>query len=216
MMRRTGALVSGSTTLHYLCGDGESWSLNDLDVYVGDGPAYRDLIQYLLESEGYTLDMSPSLRYTYGYPFKGFLNIHHLSKVKAGKTVSIDVIQSLTDEAVEPILRFHSTLVMNWLSCNSVSIRFAGTLHRQGELSPYGVIWDRDVVTHWRKKYQSQGFVVTNMGGLGLALSLIWWGINSSQPTFLIWSEFIDGMDVYEGMEGLTVQFNCEVSYYIA
>ncbi|KAG8894329.1 hypothetical protein FRB99_001348, partial [Tulasnella sp. 403] len=127
------------------------------------------------------------------------------------KSETIDIIESLTEDPALPISRFHSTLLMNWISCDELSVRFAGTLIRQGEVSPYGY-GPFAMVPNWRKKYISRGFVVTNMGGLSMALPLIYWGTNQPFPVTLSWSEFLDGIDLYGSSNALCVSIIPEIN----
>ncbi|KAG8900993.1 hypothetical protein FRB99_005643 [Tulasnella sp. 403] len=213
LMRHTGTFVSGSAALRFLFADDEGWWPGDLDVYVRSGAACQDVITYLTSHEEYTLDVHGRGRYAHAYPFRGFIAVHHLSRVKGGESLCIDVVESFTDNPLDPIFKFHSTLVMNWLSCDSISIRFAGTLHRQGEVTPYGVTWHIGVSMRWRTKYLERGFIVTNMGGTSRALGFLYthlFGFYDGSE-FLIWSRFLDGIDVYEGANVLSVTFLPEI-----
>ncbi|KAG8924282.1 hypothetical protein FRC02_010533 [Tulasnella sp. 418] len=53
MMRTTGCVISGSTVLSFL--NREQLNPGDLDVYVSNGSSCTQVLQYLVNKEGYTL-----------------------------------------------------------------------------------------------------------------------------------------------------------------
>lgn len=61
---RSGALISGDFALRFLLGARSVWTDSDLDVFVEEGTKLARLECFLVEKEGFTLSVTPQLRWT--------------------------------------------------------------------------------------------------------------------------------------------------------
>lgn len=140
VMRLTGAVISGSWALAFIMGlgDGENWLPKDLDLYVAGGQACKILLGHLMECHDYDLlggyytddiqgiavPLQPPLLYTFS---QGAIKcVFRLERQRFNESTGevvvqyIDVIQSKTDQALDPILGFDQTCVMNWISATGI------------------------------------------------------------------------------------------------
>ena len=124
-MRDTGAVISGSTALHFIFPYAEPpmehCIRHDLDIYVKSMWAY-DVVRHLATTQGYTVSRSSSDPVNTGNTNRRpYTNLHGIDTVYVLEKgyFRIDVIASAReDSAIFPILHFHSTLVMNILTPN--------------------------------------------------------------------------------------------------
>ena len=108
------SVVSGSTALHIMLPKAStSWSPSDLDVYI---PLRRKFqLTRLLEKNGYHIENEGNnIHSTYSssdiFSVMTFANKHN----------KIDVVISTSLCAVSPIFDFHSTVIMNFISADSI------------------------------------------------------------------------------------------------
>ncbi|KAI5982957.1 hypothetical protein EDD15DRAFT_2110694, partial [Pisolithus albus] len=114
MLHTCDAIISGSTALHILLPeDGTPWIPRDLDLYVPEATSGRLLSQLALE--GYTSAGDVDLTMP-GYPHGQASRQVVLTK----GAKAIDIIVSSTCSAIGPILQFHSTAVMNFISADTI------------------------------------------------------------------------------------------------
>lgn len=114
MLRSCDAVVSGSTALRILMPDvGIPWSPSDLDIYL---PRHTLTVMLRrMQHEGYTIIAEPPVKRS-GY------NYSHVSRVLVvgNGQCTVDLVVSRTSTALSPIFQFHSTVVMNFVSADTV------------------------------------------------------------------------------------------------
>jgi hypothetical protein len=153
MMRRIGAIISGSSALWLVDSDRASWEPGDLDIYVPRNMA-QTMIDFLLQ-EGYQLASIPDGE----HPGGPYIDLGHLASVT--KLIKgdcrIDLMESLSQSSVLPITLFHNTIVMNYMTADSISMMYPKlTFQRKGvRANP-----DRRSTSKWQLKYSSRGFYV--------------------------------------------------------
>ncbi|KAG6830179.1 hypothetical protein H0H87_008955 [Tephrocybe sp. NHM501043] len=164
LLLRTRAAVSGSTVLHFILRD-DHWTPGDFDLYAPFGTGYtvvQWLVKqegYKVVSDGsrsfifhphtltstpnacdWTTDLvtstsihrQPGRAKKYDYSDS---DIYRVYKLCSTKNTFIDVIESSKPSFLPPITRFHSTIVMNYLTPNSLVILYPKlTFRREGIL----------------------------------------------------------------------------------
>ncbi|KAI6014254.1 hypothetical protein BKA83DRAFT_4036601, partial [Pisolithus microcarpus] len=114
MLCSCDAVVSGSTALHLLMPElGTTWEPTDLDIYL---PQHTLIVmQRHLQAEGYSIITElPVKKCSYNYS-----HISHVLMVSNGHA-TVDLVVSRTSTALSPIFQFHSTVVMNFVSADTV------------------------------------------------------------------------------------------------
>ncbi|KAI9067023.1 hypothetical protein FKP32DRAFT_1601418 [Trametes sanguinea] len=155
ILRLTCSVISGSIALHVLDIDRAStWTPTDLDIYTPNYSAIQ-IISYLCKIEGYNIVDHPD---HYSFPAGGYDCIFHLRRGNS----HIDVIQSNTRSALQPIPYFWATHVMNYLTSDSFCIAYPDlTLDGKSLLNPIHLI-DRlhpsTTVIHNIHKYSERGY----------------------------------------------------------
>jgi hypothetical protein len=131
-MRDTGAVISGSSALAFIMRD-DHWTAKDLDIYVPSGDAATRLFHHLESIQGFKHTVLRG-----GMPAKDYekvgsgciRRVHKFLKRQgadeAGQdmTLTVDLIESDTNSSVKPLTSFHSTLVMNYLTADSVVVLY--------------------------------------------------------------------------------------------
>ncbi|KAH7904554.1 hypothetical protein BJ138DRAFT_1236942 [Hygrophoropsis aurantiaca] len=152
-LRITSSVISGSLALQFLlpavnC----SWGAIDMDIYSTQSGYETILINLLLD--GYTMVCNRYSNYYTSFA------INRVIKLVKGNR-SIDIIVSQTNNVLLPILHFHSTVVMNYLSADSffsaypmLTIEYRGLINR----SPYNT--NVRSTARALAKYQYRGFSV--------------------------------------------------------
>jgi len=108
------AVISSSSALYLLRPLlATSWSPNDLDIYVSE--SNLQLLLAALAIEGYH-EVRTSFARIKHYSRPGFHSVITLMRSRQ----SIEVIVSTSSSAIFPIYRFHSTLLMNFLTHDSL------------------------------------------------------------------------------------------------
>lgn len=156
----TESIISGSIALKFMLGTGMSWVPSDLDIYTPNERS-RDVMRSFLRLEGFSLPAPPGIAadpigplgqdadsqgddgngdddeevqtdpagiHYGGQEIKGIADVTRMSK----GSLSVDLILSAGPTALLPVLHFHSTVVMNYLS-------------GRGFFSAYPVITDRSM-----------------------------------------------------------------------
>jgi len=142
-LRSTQSIISGSLALAFIDDSLANWNspncAGDLDIFcLRDG--FLPIITYLMSHEGYVPDTDhkevtndPN---TDSYTPNPFIDtIYYLKKETHDGVKKIDVIAccSFVTAAYRPIVHFHSTAVMNWLSADSLIVLYPSlTFHRCG------------------------------------------------------------------------------------
>jgi hypothetical protein len=113
-MRQIGSIISGSTALWLVDVLSSLWQPGDLDIYVPQGMA-RYIVDFLHE-EGYTSNVEHDFFQNRYLRFSGLKTV---TKLRKGET-TIDVLESSTPSAIQPITTFHVTAVMNYITPDSI------------------------------------------------------------------------------------------------
>lgn len=162
-------LISGSTVFKFIDpAFVDEWRIppSDLDLYAPLS-RHRELVNYLLLREGYVIvNEAPPLppndvtRQTMMSYCAGNDEIVRITRMtKDGR--SIDVVCSKSESPLLPILRFHSTAVMNALSPDYVFVAYREmTFARHSQLNPSNA-----VTNEARTKWISRGFSLVQNAG---------------------------------------------------
>lgn len=167
-MRATHSVVSGSVALAFVMG--ANWELKDLDIYTPRGEGCQAMLAHLIGKEGYTLQPQAAPE-TFDYlddtAFSKILAVHKLSKIvqvigeDKHRTLSIDVIEAASPNAVIPIFRFHSTVVMNWITADSIFVTYPKlTFHHKGLINQKQGLESPVRENEWKDKYLKRGFML--------------------------------------------------------
>ncbi|KAI9059283.1 hypothetical protein FKP32DRAFT_1580279 [Trametes sanguinea] len=137
-MESTSAVISGSFALSIIFR--EDWMPEDLDVYVPDHSWFH-MVAYLVHVEQYTFTLrSPSTYDSYAGVYAAdasYSNIRSVARLYRSDGRRIDVIQSPTGSALDPIAHFWMTAVMNYLTPRSFCVAYPSlTSAKRSILSP--------------------------------------------------------------------------------
>lgn len=185
-MGETDTLISGSWALAFLMGlaDPVRWEAKDLDLYVPRGDPCKKLVDHLSEHQGFTdveryvlvgalqdvsLPSTPTVpappvegredaQQGYSFNRRGILNVYKLTKTfDTGKTCTIDIIESVTDNAVSPIVSFDYTCLMNYITHDGIYCLYPKlTFDKLGMDQSYEGSGHRSTTRH--EKYTERGF----------------------------------------------------------
>ncbi|KAK7035712.1 hypothetical protein R3P38DRAFT_3183528 [Favolaschia claudopus] len=150
LLRKTESIISGSTTIPVLIN--LSFSPNDLDLYAlirHEGTILLELRTKL----GFTVFRRTNDDYA---PGSGIVRIHWLRK---GQHI-INLLIVTGDNAAEAIFRFHSTIVMNFISGYGVLCAYPALTLRKKSIANHGVMADqlsRDRGRGCFEKYEERG-----------------------------------------------------------
>ncbi|KIO05486.1 hypothetical protein M404DRAFT_140798 [Pisolithus tinctorius Marx 270] len=148
------AVISGSTTLHYLLPENTTeWTPTDLDIYVPER-CYPHL-RILLKHQCYEI-----LRTHKTTPIYSQSAIASMVTWAKGNR-HIDVIVSNTEVAVSPIFQFHSTAVMNFISADHIFCAYPALTLRGLSIVNPGVVYYGNFKVRYLKtlaKYSLRGF----------------------------------------------------------
>ncbi|KAI5982148.1 hypothetical protein EDD15DRAFT_2139648, partial [Pisolithus albus] len=155
ILRACDTVVSGSTALHVMLPkDGTAWSPRDLDIYVPQATSQRLLRK--VQSEGYAMVKDTDLNGE-GYRNLKVSRVYVLTKGQQ----HIDVVVSSTSAAISPILQFHSTAVMNFVSAETIFSCYPSlTLRHLSMMNPAYLYFGATTagVLEAAVKYKSRGF----------------------------------------------------------
>ncbi|KAG2738970.1 hypothetical protein P692DRAFT_20841582 [Suillus brevipes Sb2] len=113
VLDRTGTIVSGSSALTLVQAEAGAIMMGDMDVYATE-MFEEEVMKYFKDKEGY-LSIQDVVRKNQ-YDSSAISKIHKL--MKGDK--KIDLIITDWTSAIAPILQFHSTAVMNYITAQSV------------------------------------------------------------------------------------------------
>ncbi|KAI6033734.1 hypothetical protein BKA83DRAFT_37683, partial [Pisolithus microcarpus] len=114
ILRTCDTVISGSTALHIMLPKHQTtWAPQDLDIYVPQATSQQLLRKVLFEGYMTMKDVDLSKK---GYTYCKFLCLFILTKGHH----RIDVIISSMSAAISPILQFHSTTIMNFISVDTI------------------------------------------------------------------------------------------------
>lgn len=180
IIRANRAVISGSLALWYLCGQESrtGWLPGDCDIYTPIGQA-ESMSHFLREHADYAIDTSRNrFKRSEGQAHlyddnsdprdnPSINSVEHLCNSHGNK---IDIIESASDSALEPLPRFWSSLLANYISADSFCIPFPClTLHSQGLLT---IADGAPVIPVHRamEKYKDRGYDVTEFADTILAI----------------------------------------------
>lgn len=167
MMRLTRSVVSGSSILSFVVGG--CWEPEDLDIWTPQGH-HDQMVNYLVQAEGYNIthhfafiDNVPASdpgQYYPGHAVKRVTKLHRSQQgsTPISKAVKVDVIESVSEFSISPIFDFHSSVVMNWLTADTIVVTDpANTFAYRAVVNNRG---PRDATREsvWRAKYAARGF----------------------------------------------------------
>lgn len=201
-MRHTNTVISGSTALAFAIG--ADWESHDLDLWTPRGMSRQTMVAHLVHVEGYTIttvyenghqvpvgggDDPVTLPIAAGGPV-AYQNNRIRSVTKLCKMVFdkkhgfdmprfVDVVESATEHAISPILKFHSSIVMNWITADSIVVTYPKLTFAKMAIVNERIHISRSRQKLWRDKYTERGiqFLVdssTLAGGCGAACPAVW------------------------------------------
>ena len=153
LLRSTGAVISGSLALFYLI-PSDDWFPNDMDVYV----PYN-----MFTSLTNTLETHPNLRFVLEVPRPGSvlstsetIDIVEIKRYRTPSNRLVDVIRSRRESPISPLLRYWTSLLVNYLSPDGFASAFPRMLFNgMGYCKEFGMT-ARDTTA--MEKYTAQHF----------------------------------------------------------
>lgn len=169
VMRKTGTILSGSSALQTMVPGNWYAPAGDLDVYVPNGHPRAVVIDHLVRKEGYTLckvyshrnwDASSPPDGCYYGTFMQLASVSKLTKLMPDGTFRfIDIVESPTSNAQQPVFSFAATFVMNWIKADGAVVAYPRlTLERTGFLIRPFSRREAKRQQKWAKKYEGRGF----------------------------------------------------------
>lgn len=168
-MRHTKSVVSGSTALAFV--NGADWDSQDLDIYTPRGRGRDMMLSHLIHIEGYKVEMvtgddeeSPEPPAAPIYKNSQIKSVTKLSKqvysraMKQDVTRRIDVIESVIQNSISPILRFHTSSVINWITSDSINVAYPKLTFAHIGLINSRIRLDHPKDQIWREKYAGRGY----------------------------------------------------------
>lgn len=138
------AVVSGSAVLQMMLsvsferriGGDLGWKVGDMDIYVplpdGSDDSPR-LMRYIIDKEGYKVVKKEKKRIG---PYLPYAEIKDTVTLAKGAN-TIDLIISATRFSISPIFRFHSTVVMNFMTGTAIFSAYPNlTCRMRGNINP--------------------------------------------------------------------------------
>ncbi|KAG1894175.1 uncharacterized protein F5891DRAFT_985289 [Suillus fuscotomentosus] len=130
MMEDTGSVVSGSSALSLIRPEAEELRARDMDVYVTEA-FEEEVLKHLKEKEGYAGAGDVVLKQEYNDSAMA-----KIFKLEKGEK-KVDVIVTHWTAAVVPILQFHMTSVMNYITADSLVCLYPRwTTEKKGFINP--------------------------------------------------------------------------------
>ena len=152
MMRRTRAIISGSTALHHILRQPTAWQPGDVDLLVPHH-RFRDVTRFILALPGAVIVNEYSQKYK--TPATGF---SHIVQVQT-RLVKFDIIQSSEGSPFHPIAYYYGTHVMNAITADFVICSYPTlTLHGRSFLVPRRNQNMTDAIMRAVRKYKERGF----------------------------------------------------------
>ncbi|PVF94354.1 hypothetical protein CPB86DRAFT_818049 [Serendipita vermifera] len=155
VMHRTRSIISGSSALWFVEGKQCNWSPGDLDIYTPRN-LKDDLINYLLIQGYEVISGQPVMVDFYE---RSDIRLKSITKLQFGNR-KIDVLESRTDSPVEPLMWFHSTIAMNFITWNSIHVLYPNLLFRKTAVAQYQVVKNQRSQggDEWSSKYKNRGY----------------------------------------------------------
>nr|VWO95833.1 N/A [Ganoderma boninense] len=151
-------IISGSTALAFLAWT-DSWDPGDMDIYVPEG-SYTEFVAALELSQLASLDHAFHLQ-----PRSAYTGIKCVRRYVAPTGKHLDVIQSSTANAMNPLLYFWTSVVCNILSPHGAICGFPSyTLNDRALVED---IPSSDKLTLARGKYEARGYEFTRVDSWG-------------------------------------------------
>ncbi|KAH7906347.1 hypothetical protein BJ138DRAFT_1016379 [Hygrophoropsis aurantiaca] len=155
-IRSTSSVISGSFALQFIvpAADFIEWQSSDMDIYT-TGAGSGDLLALFIK-EGYATVTHVKHNH-YSNPA-----IHAVTTLSKGRR-SIDVVISRLNYSTFPIFYFHSTIVMNFITADSIFSAYPMlTANYRGLRNPLSIMYDRhpDVTLAALEKYKILGFSI--------------------------------------------------------
>lgn len=157
MMEETGTIIGGSSALQLFQAKSEAFVLWDMDVYVTKD-FEEEVIDHLKEDEDYKVTRTVMRKRNYDSS-----SIIKVNKLARGNQM-IDVIVTDWASAIVPILQYHSTAVMNYITARTfTSLYPKWTRDKKSLVNPAVYLDDKsDVSTALAlMKYVGRGFNVS-------------------------------------------------------
>ncbi|PVG03861.1 hypothetical protein CPB86DRAFT_308657 [Serendipita vermifera] len=154
LMKHVGAVISGSSVLWLIDSKSNSWEPKDLDVYAPAEMA-RTVIDFFLQ-EGYELIPRPETELEGNYIEVGHLNA--INKLFKGDR-KVEVMESLTESSIRPVLAFHSTAVMNYITADSIVMLYPRLTFSRLTVRNNAAVLDEG----WASKYHSRMYHVSSI-----------------------------------------------------
>jgi hypothetical protein len=140
----TDSVVSGSSVLHVMAHE-PSWIPKDLDLYVPFGSSEQ--MSLFLTTEGYESETSRFTDWT-----KYAAGVHSVTKFRREcDGAEIDLVESSFSCVINSIVRFHSTCVMNFITCDRIVSLYPRLTLRNLAVIQDGVAWR---TTRWKPMYE--------------------------------------------------------------
>ncbi|KAG1844559.1 hypothetical protein C8R48DRAFT_735493 [Suillus tomentosus] len=154
LLKFTDSIVSGSTALNLIMPQSQHFATHDVDIYVTEKYEHV-VVEYLKHQEEYTVadKINPKAE----YDDSAIARIYKLEN--GGK--KIDIIVTHRECAIAPVLQFHSTVVMNYITADDIVCMYPKwTCDRKGFINPRLYMEDK---TNLRTvealmKYTKRGF----------------------------------------------------------
>ncbi|TDL13214.1 hypothetical protein BD410DRAFT_690650, partial [Rickenella mellea] len=146
-LRFTHSVILGSAALAFIDRSLTDWSspycVKDLDVFCLKS-SFLPMIEYFLTQEGYQIDLERNkvIRYSMGSSHTFNTSIAStmcLKKKIKDETRRVKIVECCEEAklAFRPITEFHSTIVMNWLTADSITVTYpALTFAHRGIIHP--------------------------------------------------------------------------------
>ncbi|KAF8179187.1 hypothetical protein BJ912DRAFT_907664 [Pholiota molesta] len=133
LLETTHSVISGSWALYALFP--ASFRPGDLDIYISrfDRDRFNFLTFMLYREEYRTVSMGDMVYLECSDDEHGVFLVLKLSKGSGHRSKSINIVVSRTRSPIQPVLHFHSSLVMNYIASYGLVCLYPElTLHRRG------------------------------------------------------------------------------------
>ncbi|KAJ8580434.1 hypothetical protein M405DRAFT_706132, partial [Rhizopogon salebrosus TDB-379] len=153
LLSDTNSVVSGSCALSITQPKALALEPHDMDIYTTKVFEKR-VLRFLAKQEGYGIYSEARTRYTSS-------GMRDLFRLRRGKR-AIDVVVTGHQSSLAPIFHFHSTIVMNYISADTICCVYPlWTSKNRGLVNPRLYKWDLNL---WAldslMKYTRRGFAL--------------------------------------------------------
>jgi hypothetical protein len=115
LLQSTGAVISGSSALNMVQARQGAVEINDFDVYTALSK-FGEFIHCFMDIEGYRVIGDFHCPPPGPYNTSGIAKLFRLQKCEQ----NVDIIVTNLSSAVSPVIQFHNTVVMNFISAEAV------------------------------------------------------------------------------------------------